>query len=51
VAAAIISKSSGAYTLKKGGSVIEPSGEDMKVTRPVSEKVRKQVYFKAQVGF
>jgi hypothetical protein len=39
IAAAIASKSSRTYALKKGLFVIEPSGEDVKITKPVSEKV------------
>ncbi|MDR0598059.1 MAG: hypothetical protein LBG14_06085 [Treponema sp.] len=39
IAAAIVSKSSRIYALKKGLFVIEPSGEDVKITKPVSEKV------------
>jgi uncharacterized protein YukE len=39
MAATIVSKSAKEYALKKGLFVIEPSGEDVKVTRPVAEKV------------
>jgi hypothetical protein len=39
LAATIVDKSSREYALKKGFFVIEPSGEDVKITRPVSEKV------------
>jgi hypothetical protein len=39
IAATICDKSSREYALKKGFFVIEPSGEDVKVTKPVSEKV------------
>jgi hypothetical protein len=37
--AAIVSKSSREYALKKGFFVIEPLGEDVKITKPVAEKV------------
>jgi flagellar hook-basal body complex protein FliE len=39
LAAAIVDKSSREYALKKGFFVIEPSGEDVKITKPVSVKV------------
>jgi hypothetical protein len=39
IAAAIVDKSSAEYALKKGFFVIEPSGEDVKITKPASEKV------------
>ncbi|MDR1430110.1 MAG: hypothetical protein LBI85_07440 [Spirochaetaceae bacterium] len=39
IAAAIVDKSPREYALKKGFFVIEPSGEDVKITKPVSEKV------------
>ncbi|MDR2746669.1 MAG: hypothetical protein LBB77_04400 [Treponema sp.] len=39
IAATIVNKSSREYALKKGFFVIEPSGEDVKITRPISEKV------------
>ncbi|MDR1218473.1 MAG: hypothetical protein LBK73_02565 [Treponema sp.] len=39
IAAAIVDKSSREYALKKGFYVIEPAGEDVKITKPVSEKV------------
>jgi hypothetical protein len=39
IAATIVSKSAKDYALKKGLFVIEPAGEDVKVTRPVAEKV------------
>jgi hypothetical protein len=39
MAAAIIDKSAREYALKKGFFVIEPSGENMKVTKPPSERV------------
>jgi hypothetical protein len=39
MAATIVDKSSREYALKKGFFVIEPAGEDVKVTKPVSEKV------------
>jgi hypothetical protein len=39
IAATIVSKSSRAYALQKGLFVIEPAGEDVKVTKPVSAKV------------
>jgi hypothetical protein len=39
MAAAIVSKSSREYALKKGFFVIEPLGEDVKITKPASEKV------------
>jgi hypothetical protein len=39
IAAVNIDKSSKAYALKKGFFVIEPSGEDVKITKPVSEKI------------
>jgi hypothetical protein len=39
LAAAVVDKSSREYALKKGFFVIEPSGEDVKITRPVSVKV------------
>ncbi|MDR2445926.1 MAG: hypothetical protein LBD58_01330 [Treponema sp.] len=39
LAATIVDKSSREYALKKGFFVIEPSGEDVKIARPVSEKV------------
>jgi hypothetical protein len=39
IAAAIVDKSSRTYALKKGFFVIEPSGTDIKITKPVSEKV------------
>jgi hypothetical protein len=39
IAATIADKSAREYALKKGFFVIEPSGEDVKVTKPVSEKI------------
>jgi hypothetical protein len=39
IAATIVDKSAKEYALKKGFFVIEPSGEDVKVTKPVSAKV------------
>ncbi|MDR1239979.1 MAG: hypothetical protein LBK27_07685 [Treponema sp.] len=39
IAAVNIDKSSKEYALKKGFFVIEPSGEDVKITKPVSEKI------------
>jgi hypothetical protein len=39
IAATIVSKSSKEYALKKGLFVIEPAGEDVKVTKPVSARV------------
>jgi seryl-tRNA synthetase len=42
LAAAIIDKSAREYALKKGFFVIEPSGEDMKITKPPSERVWRQ---------
>jgi ribosomal protein L30/L7E len=39
IAATIVDKSSREYALKKGFFVIEPSGEDVKITRPDAEKV------------
>jgi hypothetical protein len=42
VAAAIIDKSAREYALKKGFFVIEPSGENMKITKPPSEKIWRQ---------
>jgi vacuolar-type H+-ATPase subunit H len=39
IATAIISKSSKEYALNKGLFVIEPAGEDVKITKPVSAKV------------
>ena len=39
IAATILDKSVKAYALKKGFFVIEPSGEDVKITKPVSAKV------------
>jgi hypothetical protein len=39
IAAAIVDKSSREYALKKGFFVIEPSGEDVKITKPASEKI------------
>jgi hypothetical protein len=39
IAAAIVDKSSRAYALKKGFFVIEPSGADVKITKPASKKV------------
>jgi ribosome-binding ATPase YchF (GTP1/OBG family) len=39
IAATIVDKSSRSYALKKGFFVIEPSGEDVKITKPVSERV------------
>ncbi|MDR1073660.1 MAG: hypothetical protein LBL45_08300 [Treponema sp.] len=39
IAATIVDKSSREYALKKGFYVIEPAGEDVKITKPVSEKV------------
>jgi hypothetical protein len=39
IAATIVSKSSKEYALKKGLFVIEPAGEDVKITKPVSEKI------------
>jgi hypothetical protein len=39
IAAAIADKDTKEYALSKGFFVIEPSGEDVKITKPVSEKV------------
>jgi hypothetical protein len=39
VAATIVSQSSREYALKRGFFVIEPSGEDVKITKPAVEKV------------
>jgi hypothetical protein len=39
IAATIVDKSAREYALKKGLFVIEPSGESVKVTRPVSERI------------
>jgi alanyl-tRNA synthetase len=39
IAATITDKSTREYALKKGFFVIEPSGEDVKVTKPISEKI------------
>jgi hypothetical protein len=39
IAATIIDTSSRTYALKKGLFVIEPSGEDVKITKPASERV------------
>jgi hypothetical protein len=39
LAAAVVDKSSREYALKKGFFVIEPAGEDVKITGPVSVKV------------
>jgi hypothetical protein len=39
IAATIVDSSSRAYALKKGFFVVEPSGEDVKITKPVSERV------------
>jgi hypothetical protein len=39
LAAVVVAQSSRAYALKKGFFVIEPSGEDVKITKPVSEKI------------
>jgi hypothetical protein len=39
IAAVNVDKSSREYALKKGFFVIEPSGEDVKISKPVSEKV------------
>jgi hypothetical protein len=39
IAATIVDKSSRSYAVKKGFFVIEPAGEDVKITKPVSEKV------------
>ena len=41
IAAAIVDNSAREYALKKGFFVIEPSGEDVIITKPVSEKVWK----------
>ena len=39
IAATIVSPSARAYALQKGFFVIEPSGEDVKITKPAVEKV------------
>ncbi|GHV72510.1 hypothetical protein AGMMS49928_29590 [Spirochaetia bacterium] len=39
IAATITDKDTKEYALSKGFYVIEPSGEDVKITKPVSEKV------------
>jgi ribosome biogenesis protein Tsr3 len=39
IAATIVSKSAKEYALKKGLFIIEPSGEDVKITKPVAEKI------------
>jgi hypothetical protein len=39
IAAAIVENSARAYALKKGFFVIEPSGENIKITKPAVEKV------------
>jgi hypothetical protein len=39
IAATIVSKSSKEYALNKGLFVIEPAGEDVKITKPISAKV------------
>ena len=39
LAATIVSQSAREYALKKGFFVIEPSGEDVKITKPPAEKV------------
>ena len=39
IAATIVENSARAYALKKGFFVIEPSGEDVKITKPAAEKV------------
>jgi septation ring formation regulator EzrA len=41
LAAAVVDNSARAYALKKGLFVIEPSGNDVKITKPVSEQVWK----------
>ena len=38
IAATIVENSARAYALKKGFFVIEPSGEDVKITKPAAEK-------------
>jgi hypothetical protein len=39
IAATIVDKSSRSYALKNGFFVIEPAGEDVKISKPMSEKV------------
>jgi hypothetical protein len=39
MAAAIVDDSSRVYALKKGFYVIEPAGEDVKITKPESKRV------------